>query len=103
MFLKFKCRRTTNPLCPEYELPKYEAKPASPPKFIRDNMDTKDIDGSRPKQRTEKFLGDRMNVKDIHGTQSKKIGLKDRETLHDQIYADVSAKKVLARENPFNP
>ena len=32
-----------------------------------------DIEGTKPKERTDKFLGDRMNTGDIEGTHSKKV------------------------------
>jgi len=34
-------RKPCNPLEPEYKLPYVEIRPATPPKFIRDNIDIK--------------------------------------------------------------
>lgn len=39
-----------NPLNPSYQLPKVEMKPATPPKFIRDNLTNEDIEGAKPKK-----------------------------------------------------
>ena len=38
----------TNPLNPVYQLPKFEINPSTPPKFIRDNINIFDIDGTKP-------------------------------------------------------
>ena len=48
---KFKTvRKPTNPLTPEYILPKVEMKPPSPKRFIRDAIDVSDIEGTRPRK-----------------------------------------------------
>lgn len=41
-------REPTNPLNPAYKLPYAEPITVSPPKFIRDQIDISDIDGTRP-------------------------------------------------------
>jgi hypothetical protein len=102
--LKFQTnRKVTNPLNPDYELPHFEVKYPEPAKFLRDTLNTADIDGSKPKEHTDRFLGDRqMNTKDIEGTQPQKR-MFERKTQHDQQYNDVTAKKQMKREVPHNP
>ena len=40
-------RAGSNPLNPVYQLPHVETRPITPPKYIRDQMDVKDIPGAR--------------------------------------------------------
>ena len=46
-------------------------------------------------------MRDSYNVNDIAGAKPKPPLA--RKVVHDQVYEDVFKKKVLARENPFNP
>jgi hypothetical protein len=66
-------RQPTNPLNPEYKLPYAEVRVSTPPKFIRDNIDIKDIEGSRPNPYM-KFSVERKTlfVDDIDGARPKK-------------------------------
>jgi hypothetical protein len=41
-------RPASNPLEPVYRLPYAEIRVPTPPKFLRDNINIKDIDGARP-------------------------------------------------------
>ena len=64
----FKTTRTgNNPLTPVYNLPSYEVKPTTPPRFIRDSMSNNDIDGSKPQIYSKLQVRDSNNVKDILG------------------------------------
>lgn len=56
-----------------YNLAKVEIRPPSPPKFVRDNIDIKDIDGARPNPYM-KYNIQRKNlyVDDIDGAKPKK-------------------------------
>lgn len=66
-------REPTNPLNPAYKLPHVEIRQPSPPKFIRDGIDIKDIDGARPNP-YYKYNIERKNltVDDIDGARPKK-------------------------------
>lgn len=66
-------RESTNPLNPEYKLPKVEIRTNTPPKFIRDNISINDIDGARPNPYTKYDIQSRTNnVEDIDGARPKK-------------------------------
>jgi len=71
---KFVTARTPiNPLNPEYKLPQVEIRLATPPKFVRDNIDIKDIDGARPNPYTKYNIQRKTNnVTDIDGARPKK-------------------------------
>jgi len=66
-------RMPSNPLTPEYVLPQVEMRVATPPKFIRDNISIKDIDGARPNPYTRYNIQRKTNnVEDIDGAKPKK-------------------------------
>lgn len=51
--VKFKSTRMGfDPLSPSYNLSVVEQRPITPPKFMRDNIDHDDIEGSKPKKQT---------------------------------------------------
>ena len=58
--VKFKTMRSNDPLNPSYKLSKVEIQPATPPKFIRDNLAYDDIDGAKPKK--PKYYETRENL-----------------------------------------
>eukprot|EP00388_Colpodella_angusta_P045247 GDKK01065439.1.p1 GENE.GDKK01065439.1~~GDKK01065439.1.p1 ORF type:complete len:521 (-),score=85.09 GDKK01065439.1:174-1736(-) len=63
--------RHTNPLNPNYELPSFQAKPITPPKFVRDGFPVHDIEGAsvRTLIDTSKPARDaHLTVRDIDGT-----------------------------------
>ena len=65
--------RNTNPLNPEYKLPTKEEEPIPPPKFIRDNINVDDIDGTHSRSyKTNKPPKDIMKVDDIQGTRPRR-------------------------------
>jgi hypothetical protein len=72
-----------------------------PLRFIRDQMAVDDIDGSKPKVEKHLATRDNYNINDIEGAKPKKP--LTRHTVHDQIYFDVTAKKILSRVEPSNP
>lgn len=95
-----------NPLEPKYNLPKVEALEPPVPKFIRDNIQINDIQGSFPKKyykwETRKGFFD-MN---IEGSHPKKPKLRDPNTKYDYInYNDVTQDKFKTRRhvNPLDP
>jgi len=66
-------RSPVNPLNPVYKLPEVEVRVATPPKFIRDNINIKDIDGARPNPYTKYNIQRKTNnVTDIDGARPKK-------------------------------
>jgi len=66
-------RSPTNPLNPEYKLPEVEVRVATPPKFVRDNIDIKDIEGAKPNPYTRYNINRKTNnVEDIDGAKPKK-------------------------------
>lgn len=46
--VEFRTNRHINPIDPEYKLPSYTTAPIPKPKFIRDQIDISDIEGTRP-------------------------------------------------------
>ena len=94
--VKFKTKREPqNPLCPVYKLQQVEYIAPDPPKFIRDNINVHDIEGSKPKIKKQLAFRDSYNINDIVGARPKPP--MERKELHDQYYNDVIAKKVLNR------
>ena len=64
--------RHVNPLEPEYDLPTYEIRTHTPPRFLRDNINHDDILGSSPKPLyAHKTRDTALNISDIEGTTSK--------------------------------
>jgi hypothetical protein len=67
-------------------------------------MSVDDIVGSKPKVEKKLAQRDNFNVHDIDGAKPKKAMV--RSNLHDQIFNDVTAKRVFVRDpecNPLNP
>lgn len=65
-----KTKRHVNPLEPNYDLPTYVSKPATPPKFLRDTLNIRDIKGTTPHILRPYETRDLHSVDDIEGTQS---------------------------------
>ena len=77
--VKFKTGRLGhNPIVPDYKLSQVEERPATPPKYIRDNMGVSDIPGARPAKPREFLQRDIMKISDIHGAQPKKFKVDER-------------------------
>ena len=71
--IEFKSTRNTNPLEPKYNLPKTEDYPFEIPKFIRDNIDVKDIEGAQPTKKISiENKRDPLKKDDIEGSSPKR-------------------------------
>jgi hypothetical protein len=66
---EFKSTRTGQPMEPVYNLPKFEVRPFTPPKFIRDSIDASDIQGTKPDAYFKWNMRDHIGVADIEGTR----------------------------------
>jgi hypothetical protein len=66
---EFKSTRTGQPMEPVYNLPKFEVRPYTPPKFIRDSIDASDIQGTRPEAYFKWSMRDHIGVADIEGSR----------------------------------
>ena len=111
--LKINITRCTNPLNPKYNLPKTEMnsleltkddKEFNKYKFIRDNINIDDIEGTKPKKLTNIFLRNSLNKDDIKGSFPKQSYI--RKIKYDNIdYSDIKKiKHGRNREvNPLNP
>ena len=64
-------REPSNPLNPVYKLAHVEYVPPEPPKFIRNSMEIKDIDGARPKFIKELKTRETNLISDIEGSSPK--------------------------------
>ena len=105
-----KTTRCTNPLEPKYTLPKVEEYPPSIPKFIRDAIDIKDIQGARPQKyfqwkTRETFPKDNHG---IEGSKTKETYVRRRlgNTKYDYIdYSDLTIDifKTRRNTNPLDP
>lgn len=62
--------RRTNPLEPAYQLPSYVPHPPHEPKFLRDTLHIKDIEGSSPRRPPVYQTRDPISVADIVGAQA---------------------------------
>ena len=68
----FKSNRIgNNPLAPVYNLPSYENKPITPPRFIRDHISIDDIDGTKPQIFSKWQTRNSADVADIAGATVK--------------------------------
>lgn len=111
--LKINITRCTNPLNPKYNLPKTEMnsidltkddKEFNKFKFIRDNINVDDIEGTKPKKLTNLFLRNTLYKDDIKGSSPKQRYI--RKIKYDNFdYSDIKkVKKGRNREiNPLNP
>ena len=111
--LKINITRCTNPLNPKYNLPKTEMnsleltkddKEFNKYKFIRDNINIDDIEGTKPKKLANIFLRNSLNKDDIKGSFPKQSYI--RKIKYDNIdYSDIiKIKHGRNREvNPLNP
>jgi len=98
--------RHTNPLKPEYELPKVEEDPLPVPKFIRDNINYDDIPGVHPKSyKPTKPAKDLLDTSDIPGSAPKKL-IKEFEGDRALDVKDINTGGVFRSKrntNPLNP
>ena len=61
----------TNPLNPTYQLPYYEVRAITPPKFIRDHINISDIEGTKPEIYYKWNTRNSMDVNDIEGAMPR--------------------------------
>ena len=105
-----KTNRCTNPLEPKYTLPRVEEYPPSIPRFIRDAIDIKDIQGARP-QKYFQWKTRETFPKDNHGiegskTKEKYVRKRLGNTKYDYIdYSDLTIDifKTRRNTNPLDP
>jgi len=64
-------REPSNPLEPLYRIPKVEARLSTPPKFIRDNINIDDIEGTKPMPNFVKLRKNIHVFDEIEGSKPK--------------------------------
>ena len=104
--VKFKTIRSSNPLNPSYNLAQVELRPITPPKYIRDNINNDDIEGSKPKK--AKHFETRHNileVGDIEGSKPRnrtyhRTSQFDAINYRDVTHADFKTKRSTSPLNP---
>ena len=100
-----KIKRHLNPLEPKYTLSKSPEYPPYEPKFIRDNIDVKDIDGAKPRKITStKVLRDSLKNDDVKDSWPRKPYV--RNTKYEFMdYRDVTNTEFQSNRNtnPLNP
>ena len=103
--VKCKIKRHLNPLEPKYNLPKSPDYPPYEPKFIRDNISVKDIDGAKPKKiMSNKVLKDTLKNDDVKDSWPRKPYI--RKTKYEFMdYRDVTDVEFRSNRNtnPLNP
>jgi hypothetical protein len=101
----FQTRRIgTNPLNPVYDLPKYEVYASPPPKFIRDQINVSDIEGTKPEIYYKWGTRNTMNIEDIEGSSAKPVGVLNKPNLMDPRDINKGESKVYSRStNPLQP
>jgi hypothetical protein len=103
--VKCKIKRHLNPLEPKYTLPKSPNYPPYEPKFIRDNIDVKDIEGARPKKiMSNNILRESLKNDDVKDSWPKKPYI--RKTKYEFMdYRDVTHTEFQTKRNtnPLNP
>lgn len=62
--------RHVDPLMPQYNLPSYVSSDPPHPKFIKDQMDLSDIEGTAPRVKKVFSTRDNISVTDIEGAQA---------------------------------
>ena len=69
----FKTKRVTNPLQPKYKFAGIESYPPEKPKFIRDSIDVKDIEGASSHKKLKFLKNETMSekIKNIEGAQPR--------------------------------
>lgn len=89
---KLTTSRITNPLTPDYKLPSSHPHPLTPPKFIRDTMDTRDITNKKPRIALNRDMRNSLDVSDITQKPSQSQSF---------MLSKAQSSKVL--RNPLNP
>ena len=100
-----KIKRHLNPLEPKYNFPKSPEYPPYVPKFIRDNISVKDIEGAKPKKIvSNKVLKDSLKNDDVKDSWPRKPYV--RKTKYEFMdYRDVTNTEFQSNRNtnPLNP
>ena len=100
-----KIKRHLNPLEPKYTLPKSPDYPPYEPKFIRDNIDVKDIEGAKPKKiMSNNILRESLKNDDVKDSWPKRPYV--RKTKYEFMdYRDVTNTEFQTKRNtnPLNP
>ena len=103
--VKCKIKRHLNPLEPKYTLSKSPEYPPYEPKFIRDNINVKDIDGAKPRKITSnKVIRDSLKNDDVKDSWPRKPYV--RKTKYEFMdYRDVTNTEFQSNRNtnPLNP
>ena len=98
-------KRHLNPLEPKYTLSKSPEYPPYEPRFIRDTIDVKDIDGAKPKKITStKVLRDSLKNDDVKDSWPRRPYV--RNTKYEFMdYRDVTNTEFQSNRNtnPLNP
>lgn len=100
---KFTTNRTpNNPLEPKYKLPSYETLPFDQPKFIRDTLNTRDIEGAYPKKCATWQMRKNENNFNIKKSPIRKDNMSNYNYLD---YADIHKQKFITGRNvnPLDP
>jgi hypothetical protein len=104
---KFQTNRSpSNPLEPKYKLPEVEYLPEEIPKFIRDSIDIKDIDGARPKKYFKWKTREGMFGNDIEGSSPKIRKERKADNNYNNFdYSDVTNSRFKSNRctNPLDP
>lgn len=93
-----------NPLEPRYNLPTFTPEKIEIPKFIRDSMEIKDIEGAQPRKYFKWKTGRPFVLEEIEGTKPKKP--KERRANYSSYdYSDVTNFKFITKRclNPLEP
>ena len=100
--LQFKTsRKDHNPLTPLYNLPTFEVKPSTPPRFIRDSINIDDIEGCRPSVYSKWQTRNSTDIKDIFGATAKpKRNLNKPDLMNPR---DINTIEVFESKRVTNP
>ena len=104
--VKTKIKRHLNPLEPKYLLPKCPEYPPYQPKFIRDSISIKDIEGTNPRKKMSyKLLRDSLKNDDVKDSWPKKPYIRKTEDYNYIDYRDVTNTdfQTTRETNPLDP
>lgn len=97
-------RLGNNPLNPNYKLQSVEYRPHTPPKFLRDAIETNDIEGSKPETMYKWQQRDVINVHDIDGARPKPEKHYQKPNFQDPSDINAKEKDLSTRSvNPLDP
>eukprot|EP00357_Protocruzia_adherens_P026984 CAMPEP_0115018228 /NCGR_PEP_ID=MMETSP0216-20121206/28657_1 /TAXON_ID=223996 /ORGANISM="Protocruzia adherens, Strain Boccale" /LENGTH=642 /DNA_ID=CAMNT_0002389335 /DNA_START=30 /DNA_END=1958 /DNA_ORIENTATION=- len=98
-------RESGNPLQPNYKLPSVEFRELTPPKFIRDNMDYQDVEGSKPSKYFKWQPRKTNDISDIDGAKCKPEEIFKRENFMNvkDINGTHDSFRTTRQVDPLNP